>query len=261
MSRELKRLVLLLTAAIALAALAAVTPASNAQNAEETSGSAMVRVAHLSPDTAGVDVWIDGQRKLQNVGYDTVSDYATLPAGQHELELRPAGAEASAKPLLAAKPTLEDGSAYTVAGVGLNAQLRGQIFDDDLSAPAAGDAKVRVINAAVGIAPIDVTLTGRSVFGRSIGFAAASPYANVSPGQKDVRVVGSERRNVVLSVPGVDVGAGIIYTFAVIGGADKPIQFVPVVDARGSAVMPAGAAATGGGGTARVRIHTPVHPG
>jgi hypothetical protein len=244
----------------ALAVLAAIAPASGALDAPAAApGSALVRVAHFSPDTAGVDVWVDSARELQNVSYNTVSDYATLPAGPHQLALRPVGAPATSTPLLSANVTLAAGSAHTVAGVGLNKQLRGQIFDDDLSAPEAGAAKVRIINAAVGIEPIDVTVAGGPPFPGSIGFAAASPYEQVPAGKHDLQVLGSAHQNVLLNVPGVDVGAGIIYSFAVIGGAGKPTQFVPVVDARGPALTPAGAAKTGGGGTARVRVHKVHH--
>ena len=118
---------------------------------------------------------------------------------------------------------------------------------------------MRVINAAVGIEPIDLTVTGGPAFPGNIGFAAASPYEQVTAGTHDVQVLGSARQNVLLNVPGVDVGAGIIYSFAVIGGAGKPLQFVPVVDARGPTATPVGAAKTGGGGTARVRIHRLQH--
>lgn len=253
----MKRLFALLTV---LAVVAVLAPASGAIDAPAAApGSALVRVAHFSPDTAGVDVWVDGTRQLQNVRYNTVSDYATLPAGPHQLALRPFGAPATSTPLLSADVTLAAGSAYTVAGVGLNKKLRGQIFDDDLSTPAAGAARVRVINAAVGIEPISVTLAGGPAFRGSIGFAAASPYEQVTAGKHDVQVLGSAHEKVLLSVPGVDVGAGIVYSFAVIGGAGKPTQFVPVVDARGPAVTPIGAAKTGGGGTARVRVHRLHH--
>jgi hypothetical protein len=232
---------------------AVLTPASDAQNTNDAAGTAMVRVAHLSPDTGGVDVYLDGERALQNVGYNTVSDYASVPAGEHDVELRPAGAAPTSEPVLAATPTFAAGSAYTVAGVGLNQDLQGQIFNDDLSSPAAGAAKVRVLNAAVGIDPIDVTLTPAVGIPSNVDFATATPYDDVAPGMYDVSVADGDQTT-VLDVPDVNVGAGIIYTFAVIGGADKPTQFVPVVDARGAAVMPAGGAATGGGATAQLRF-------
>ena len=145
---------LALVAALAVGALVPSTPVS--ADAPRPLADALVRVAHFSPDTAGVDVWVDGKRVLQNVGYDTVSDYVPLPAGDHQFALRPFGASSTSKPVLSASAALAPNIAYTIAGVGLNRELRGQIFQDNLGAPPAGSAKVRVIDAAVGTAPIDV---------------------------------------------------------------------------------------------------------
>jgi hypothetical protein len=245
----LKRSVVMVTA---LAAVALVPSSPTAVGA--LTANALVRVAHFSPDTAGVDVWVDGKRALQNVGYNTVSDYVSLPAGDHAFALRPFGAAASSKPVVAADADLAADAAYTIAGVGLNKEIHGQIFEDDLGAPPAGNAKVRVIDAVVGTTPVDVELAGAAKFA-GVDFAAASGYKSVKPGTYAVTVSTSDDGKSVLDVPSVRVGAGIIYSFAVIGGADKPLQLVPVVDARGVAETPVGAAATGGGGTARVRVN------
>lgn len=236
--------------AVASFALVPSTPVSAA--APDLVGDALVRVAHFSPDTAGVDVWVDGKRVLQNVSYDTVSDYVTLPAGNHQFALRPFGASATSKAVLSATAALSANVAYTIAGVGLNRDLRGQIFQDNLGAPPPGSAKVRVIDAAVGSAPINVVLPGGATFGK-VGFAAASAYKPVVPNTYGVHIAGGG--NASLNVPSVVVAAGIIYSFAVIGGAGKPLQLVPVVDARAPAVAPVGPAGTGGGGTARIRVH------
>ncbi|HEY5173069.1 MAG TPA: DUF4397 domain-containing protein [Acidimicrobiia bacterium] len=222
---------LALVAALALFALVPSTPVS--ADAPRSLGDALVRVAHFSPDTAGVDVWVDGKRVLQNVGYDTVSDYVTLPAGNHQFALRPFGASSTSKPVLSANAALAANIAYTIAGVGLNRDLHGQIFQDNLGAPPAGSAKVRVIDAAVGAAPVSVVLAGGATFG-AVGFATASTYKAVAPNTYGVRIAGVGKS--ILNVPSVVVAAGIIYSFAVIGGAGKPLQLVPVVDARGPAV-------------------------
>jgi hypothetical protein len=249
MKRVMKR-AMALVAALALFALVPSTPVS--ADAPRSVGNALVRVAHFSPDTAGVDVWVDGKRVLQNVGYDTVSDYVSLPAGNHQFALRPFGASSASKPVLSATAALAANVAYTIAGVGLNRDLRGQIFQDNLGAPPPGSAKVRVIDAAVDAAPINVVLAGGATFG-AVGFATASAYEPVAPKTYGVRIAGVG--NAILNVPSVVVAAGIIYSFAVIGGASKPLQLVPVVDARGPAVEPVGPAGTGGGGTARIRVH------
>src|SRR5262245_26862585 len=73
----------------------------------------LIRVAHLSPDTPGVDVYVDGQRALGNVGFNTVSDYKSVPPGPHRLELRPAGAAADSTPAIDVTVSLQGGDAYT----------------------------------------------------------------------------------------------------------------------------------------------------
>jgi len=214
-------------------------------------GSALVRVAHLSPDTAGVDVYVDGQRALGNVNYQTVSNYQTIPAGEHRLQLRPAGAAPTTKPILDARRDLASQQAYTVAGVGENARLSGSVFNDDLTSPAPGAAKLRVIHAAVDVTAVDVDLVGGPTLGTSVPFGTATNYSEVVPGISTLRVRTHADGKTVLTVPNLDLGAGIVYSIAVIGGiASKPLQVLPLVDARGVEVLPAGAVHTGAGGTA-----------
>ncbi len=214
-------------------------------------GTSLVRVAHLSPDTAGVDVYVDGQRALGNVNFETVSNYQSIPAGRHKLELRPAGAVATSKPVLSTTRDLASQEAYTVAGVGANARLQGKVFSDDLTSPNPGAAKVRAIHAAVGVPAVDVTLVGAASLGTDIAFGAATPYAEVPPGRYELQVRTHDAGKTVLTVPDLDVGPGIVYSVAAIGGIDgSPIQVLPLVDARGAEVLPAGAVHTGAGGTA-----------
>jgi hypothetical protein len=214
-------------------------------------GTALVRVAHLSPDTAGVDVYVDGARALGNVNFETVSDYQSIPAGRHKLELRPAGAAATSDPVLATTQDLASQEAYTVAGVGTNARLRGKVFSDDLTSPAPGTAKVRAIHAAVDVPAVDITLVGAASIGTDIAFGTATPYAAVPPGRYQLQVTDHDDGSPVLTVPDLDVGPGIVYSVAAIGGtAGKPVQVLPLVDARGAEVLPAGAVHTGAGGTA-----------
>jgi hypothetical protein len=213
-------------------------------------GTTLVRVAHLSPDTAGVDVYVDGARALGNVNFETVSNYQSIPAGSHKLELRPAGAAATTKPVLAATRDLASQQAYTVAGVGANADLRGQVFNDDLTSPAAGMAKVRAIHAAVDVPNVDIDLVGGPSLGTDVAFAAATGYTEVPPGRYEMRVRSDANGKTLLSVPNLDLGAGIVYSLVAIGGAETPLQVLPLVDARGVEVLPAGAVNTGAGGTA-----------
>ena len=122
-----------------------------------------MRVAHLSPDTPGVDVYVDGAQAVGNMGFETVTDYLPVPPGSHELALRPSGADPSSAPVWSGAATLESGKFYTAAGSGPRAQLEAHLFTDDMTTPAPGNANVRFLHAAVGTEAVDVTFAGSSL--------------------------------------------------------------------------------------------------
>jgi hypothetical protein len=210
---------------------------------------AQIRVAHLSPDTPGVDVYVDGERAVSNMGFEVVTDYLSVPSGEHLLELRPTGAPADSEPVIAGSQTLDSGVAYTAAGVGSRAELQAAVFVDDLAAPPAGQAKVRFIHAAVAPPAIDVSFGDGGPTFASVAFSKATDYAAMPPGAHPVTLTDGSGTS-LLSEPAVDFAAGITYTIAAVGGGDQPIRILPVVDARAADTEPQSGLATGAGGTA-----------
>ena len=80
-------------------------------------GNAKVRVIHLSADAPAVDVAPDGADALiKELAYGAASDYLEVPAGDYDLEVRPAGAMDVALDL--DDVTLEAGHVYTVFAIG-----------------------------------------------------------------------------------------------------------------------------------------------
>ena len=58
-----------------------------------TAEGTQVRVVHLSADAPAVDVALDdGDVVVAGAAYPAASDYLSLPAGEYDLEIRPAGA-------------------------------------------------------------------------------------------------------------------------------------------------------------------------
>ena len=138
-----------------LVALALAAPAL-AQGA----GEAQVRVAHLAPDAPNVDVYVNGDPVLTNVAYTTVSGYLSLPAGTQQVTVYATGDTTT--PVIDVPVELAAGGAYTVAAVGLVADgsLTAQVYQDDLSSPSSGNAKVRVVHASPDAGPVDVVPRG-----------------------------------------------------------------------------------------------------
>lgn len=234
------------TTAFGIAGAALVVPAGTASAA---TGDSMVRVAHLSPDAPNVDVYVNNAKTLSDVSYKTVSKYLSVPAGQYRFEVRPAGADPGSKAVIDASSTLTAGKAVTVAAVGALANIKGQIYTDDISAPASGKAKVRVVHAAPEVPAVDVAVAGGPTLFSGASFPQATAYAEVAGGSYNLEVRPAGTQTVALKATQA-VQAGSIYTIAAIGGAGKPTELLPIVDAAGMSAMPGGGVATGAGGTA-----------
>ncbi|HTQ90982.1 MAG TPA: DUF4397 domain-containing protein, partial [Streptosporangiaceae bacterium] len=136
---------------IAACALLLGIPAAAASAAQ---GTGWIRLAHLSPNTPPVDVYLysfgDSNAKivLHHVAYGEVSPYEAVTPGDYSVAMRAAGAPASSQPVLSTSVTVKADHAYTVAGMGPKSGLRLQVLNDDLTTPA-GKSSVRVIQASL----------------------------------------------------------------------------------------------------------------
>jgi hypothetical protein len=185
---------------------------------ETPSGSANLRVAHLSPDAPNVDVYADGSAVLEDVAFGAVSDYLEVPAGDRQVRITPAG-DAETAVFEGAVPVAAD-TDYTVAAVGEVSEDGDQPFEplvleDDNSDPEDGMARVRLVHASPDAPAVDVTTgggMGNTLFdGVEYG---ASSYVTVPAGDYTLDVRGDTESNdgdVVASFD-VSVEAGGVYT-------------------------------------------------
>ena len=173
----------------ASALLLGIPAAATAFASSATTGTGWIRLAHLSPNTPAVDVYLysfDNSKAmivLHHVAYGTVSPYESVQAGDYSVAMRAAGASATSQPVLSTSVTIAAGHAYTVAGMGPESGLRLQVLDDKLTA-APGQAEVRVIQASLKEQVVDVSL-GSTMLASGLKFACVSDYQAVSAGHAD----------------------------------------------------------------------------
>jgi hypothetical protein len=239
------------SAAAALAALAAtVLLASPARAAD---GDGYVRLAHLSPDTPAVDVYLKAQsgnpkpQTFKGVAYGVMSQYLRLPTGTYSVAMRPAGADPSTDPVLTTEVNVENGAAYTVAGVGRYADLGLRVLRDDLKLPDAGESKVRIIQASVRAPVLDVGVNNGPTIADGVQFATTTNYRNVKPGTWTVKVQPSGGGKT--STLPCTLGAGNVYSLLVLDAKGGGLKTQLRIDAGREGTMPLGGVATGGGGT------------
>ncbi len=230
-------------AVLALGLLAGAAPAS------ASAGSGWLRLAHLSPNTPAVDVYLYSFHNpkalvvVHHVAYGTISAYQKIPSGEYTVAMRKAGAPASSSPVISTTVDIRTGAAFTVAGMGPANGLRLQVLKDRLTTPR-GKALVRIIQASLSQHQVTVR-AGHSVLARNVLFASVTSYKVVAPGSWEVSASGRTER----TSSAITLAAGTIHTIVVL---DDPgdIRLDDLVDAAGSRVAPSGAPATGFGGTA-----------
>lgn len=189
-----------------------------------------VRLAHFSPNTPAVDVYLSsyGSSKtilrLDHVAYGGLSAYQKLPAGYYTIAMRGAGAAAASPPVISANVRVRGGDAHTIAGVGPASGLRLQVLSDKLRA-APGKANVRVIEASLRQRSVDVT-AGGTTLAKGLRLAGNTPYRALPAGTRPVTANGETQR----TGRSVRLAAGSTHTIVVLDGP-KNLRLLDLDDA------------------------------
>jgi hypothetical protein len=244
-----KSATLVAAATIGLAGTVALAMPAQARDA----GYAEVRAAHFSPTTPGVDVYLSSfsggaaTQWLSGVRYGGVSPYRRLSAGLYTIAMRPHGAPASTKPMLSWTLNAKSGAAYTVAGVGAGASVRGVVISDDLSTPPKGSGRVRVIQASSRAPIVTVRADSGPVIARRARFATTTGYADVRAGTWKLQVQ-SDGTPALSASGSVNVRSGGISSVLLLDSKSSGITVRTLLDASGTGTTPKGSVSTGGGG-------------
>lgn len=176
---------------------------------------ARIRVIHAAPDAPPVDVRIDDQVVLSDTQFPAISDYVDVSAGAHTIAVTPKGQDASAA-IIQTQGDFEAGAAYTVAAVGL-ANISAEIYRDDLTAPAAGQARVRIIHTSPDAPGADVEVVDGPTLVQNLAFTEASPYLDLPADTYNLRLVIAADNTVVVPLPNTTLQAGTIYDVVATG--------------------------------------------
>ena len=236
--------------AVAFSTLAA---GGTAQAASDNVG--YLRLAHLSPDTPKVDVYVasfgneDDPTVLRSVGYGALSPYEEVPAGSYTIAMRLEGAPANEPPVLSTTIRLAAHTAATVAGMGKQANLELVTLTDGMELPDEGKTKVRVIQAAMSVSAVDSVEVAGTQIATDLAFTEFTDYSMVTAGAATVDAsAGSETAD-----ESVDLVAGATYT-VVVRDLESGIGVLPIQDFGAANSIPTGGVEAGLGGSAAGRF-------
>jgi hypothetical protein len=217
-----------------------------------------VRLAHLSPDTPEVDVYLNSQSSgfkeqiFRGVGYGVMSKYLALPVGGYSVAMRPSGAAATTPPVLTTQVSVTAGGAFTVAGVGRYAELGLKVLTDDLSLPAENKTKVRIVQASVQAPILGVSVANGPSIAENVAFATTTSYQLVDPGSWRLKIQpsgGSGGKEV-----STNLGAGSVYSLLILDSKPSGLKTELRIDALRQGGVPDGGVQTGGGGVENLKL-------
>jgi Domain of unknown function (DUF4397) len=252
--RITRRITMLLAAS---ALLLGIPAAATASAASATAGTGWIRLAHLSPNTPAVDVYLysfgnsNAEIVLHHVAYGTVSPYEAVSAGDYSVAMRLTGASPSSQPVLSTSVTVEADHAYTVAGMGPESGLRLQVLDDQLTTPP-GKSVIRVIQASLKQQTVKFTCGGQTIVPKA-AFGSVSAYQAIPANTWTMQAIGAT----ATATGRWPMAPGTVHTMVVLDGTNG-LEIVNLEDAAGAGKPPAGGVTTGFGGTAGHGPGSPV---
>ncbi len=220
-------------------------PASAADEPQNPQGWA--RVAHLSPDTKSVDVALmavaGGQVlfDLEDVAYGDVSDYLRLPVGAYVVDMVPTGSADGTAPALSQLINVKEDQPITMAVLGTNAELTAKVVTDDLTPPAGGSARVRVIQASTVAGTVDIQTVMGVTIAAGVKSGEVTGYATVEDGSWDLQLFVDAKK----SLASIDLESGSVNTLLVLDNASGGLTVKAIVDSSSVTETPVGGTNTG----------------
>jgi hypothetical protein len=198
------------TLSVGVAALA-VLVACDERVPTEVTPQAQVRFVHAAPGVDALDFRLNGDVAGPNVAFGTPSVCRVVDFGDVSFTAVHAGTGTTFGAPLGR--TLTANGRFTVLATGTADDPHFLFLDDATAAPAAGQARVRIVHALPGVAASDVFLTAPEAelgtpFATGIGFNVASPFVDMPAGETQIRFTGAGTQDVTFTGAPVTLTAG-----------------------------------------------------
>ncbi len=237
-----RRTVLRGVGAGALVTLGSGTATASMHGGSGGGGSLGLRLAHLAPDAPAVDVYLDGERVVSDLSFQSVTGYLPVPAGEHTVRVTPAG-DSSTTVLEETVTLTDDAPRYTVAVAGqlADGSVRPLLLSDAASNKDPSTAQVRVVHASPDAPNVTVSAGGSALF-EDVGFGEASDYAAVPAGDYSLSVGPASDPGQTVASFDASLDGCSVYTVFAAGyldpanapeGTDSPFGVVTTMDDSG----------------------------
>jgi hypothetical protein len=175
----------------------------------EDLGTANVLVAHASPDAPAVDLLVDDMVAGSGLTFPNNTGYLAVTAGTRNLKVNAAGTSTS---VINADLSFTKDMNYTIFAVDTLDNIGALVLEDDLSAPASGQAHVRFVHLSPNAPAVDITTSAGGMVFPDNSFKEFTAFTPLAAGSYDLEVRVAGTTTVALALPGIALEDGKIYT-------------------------------------------------
>jgi hypothetical protein len=179
---------------------------------------AQFKAVHAAPNTAAINVRVDGNVALANIPYLAASGYQSVTAAPHTVTIETVTSPGA--PIATANPPFAPATDASVVLTGFPGAQTAFVLADENLPGTVGYARVRFVNASPDVGPVDV-LVNFSKRVSSLAGNTASTYIELIEDNYVVTFDLANSTTVVLTLPAVVVTAGRTYTLYLVGGASQ----------------------------------------
>jgi hypothetical protein len=180
-------------------------------------GKTRFRLMNAVPDESNLEVLVNSTSVANNVAYGTSTGYQTVTSGSQQVVIEPSG---SSTALLTQSISFSSGTDTTVIASSFSSSIAAFVLADDNSAPASGNFKLRIVNAAPGLGPADVYIVAPATDLNTVsptlsnlGFDSASGYQSLTAGSYEVVLTPAGQKFPAIDTGSLTFSSGQVRTF------------------------------------------------
>jgi uncharacterized surface protein with fasciclin (FAS1) repeats len=195
-----------------------------------------LRIAHFSPDTPPVDVYLDDERLVSDVAFGDISDFVSIRPGTYRFSVVESGTSPDDSTLIGpANLTLSDGTFATAAAIGSldNDTLEGDIITGDYRSLESGQSRLVLYHALEGVPPVQFVQENGEVLVPELAYGDSTVLSlprgvyrlDVRPAESNSTDSSDNTDNTgdtLLELPPVSLPNGTYQLAALIGSLDEP---------------------------------------
>ena len=175
---------------------------------------AQFKLVHAGPGTGPINGFINGAIALANIPYQSASSYEPLAAGTPTVTVETVATPGAA--IATAQPTFGPATDSSIVLTGTPGATSAVVLSDMNLPGTAGSARVRFVNVAPGVGPVDVYVNFAQRV-PNIPTNATSGYIEFAENTYNVTFNVAGTTTLLLNLPAVAVTAGRTYTLYLVG--------------------------------------------